>query len=44
MIIGALSIYLQSKGYIGEPEMKLIATISTVFITVRTVDRFGETM
>lgn len=44
MIIGALSIYLQAKGYIGEPEMKFIATVSTIFITVRTVDRFGETM
>lgn len=42
MIVGALAIYLETKGYIGEPEMQLISTIMGVFITVRTVDRFAE--
>lgn len=42
MIAGALSVYLQMKGWIGEPETVLIATISAVFITVKTVDRFGD--
>ena len=39
LIIGALSIYLQQKGFIGEPEMLLIATITAGFATIRTVDR-----
>lgn len=43
MIIGAVSIYLKSKGFIGEPEMLLIATIMGGFITIRTVDRATET-
>lgn len=42
MIIGALSVYAQAKGWIGENEMKLIATLSAGFITVRTVDRTVE--
>jgi len=27
IILGSLAIYLESKGYIGEPERNLIATI-----------------
>lgn len=42
MIIGAISIYLQTKGYIGEAEMALIATISGGFITIATIDRAAE--
>lgn len=42
LVIGALSVYAQSKGYIGEPEMALIATLTAGFTLVRTVDRFGE--
>ena len=42
MIIGALSIYLKSKGWIGEAEMLLIATITAGFTLVRTVDRATE--
>ena len=42
LVIGALSIYLQTKGYIGEPEMVLIATLTAGFATIATVDRFGE--
>ena len=42
MLIGALSIYAQAKGWIGEPEMQLIATVSGLFIAVRTIDRISE--
>ncbi len=42
LVIGALSIYLKAKGYIGEAEMALIATITAGFITVRTIDRASE--
>ena len=41
-IIGALSIYLEAKGIIGEPEMVLVATVSAIFIGVRSLDRFSE--
>lgn len=44
MIIGALSVYLEAKGWLGEPERNLIATLSAIFITVRTVDRGSEKM
>lgn len=39
MILGALSVYLEAKGLIGEPERNLIATISTVFVAVKTLDK-----
>ncbi len=42
LVIGAVSIYLQAKGIIGDPEMMLIATITAGFVTVRTVDRMGD--
>jgi len=42
MLAGALSVYLEMKGWIGEPETVLIATVSAIFITVQTVDRFGD--
>lgn len=42
LVIGAVSIYLKTKGYIGEPEMVLISTITAGFITVRTIDRATE--
>lgn len=44
MILGALSIYLESKGFIGEAERNLIATVSAIFITVSTLDRGAEKM
>lgn len=44
IIIGAVSIYLKTKGYIGEPEMLLIATITAGFTAVRTIDRAAEKM
>jgi len=42
MVIAAVSIYAKAKGWIGEPEMALIATITGGFIVVRTVDRATE--
>jgi len=42
MIIGAVVLYLQSKGLIGKEEMVLVETIMAGFISVRTVDRLGE--
>lgn len=42
MVIGAVSIYLQAKGFIGEPEMVLIATITAGFTIVKTADRMSE--
>ncbi len=39
LVIGAVSMYLQAKGIIGQPEMVLIATITSGFIVVKTVDR-----
>lgn len=41
-IIGAVSVYLETKGFIGEPERNLIATIVISFIGVKTVDRIGD--
>lgn len=42
-VIGAVALYLKTRGWIGEPEAVMIATICGLFITVRTVDRLGET-
>ena len=42
LVIGAVSLYLKSKGWIGEAEMILIATITGGFITVQTVDRYSD--
>lgn len=42
LVIGAVSIYLKTKGYIGEPEMLLIATITGGFIGIKTIDRVSE--
>lgn len=44
LILGALSVYLETKGWIGEPERNFIATVSAIFITVRTLDRGAEKM
>jgi hypothetical protein len=42
LVIGALSIYAQSKGWIGDSEMILIATITAGFTTIKTIDRSVE--
>lgn len=40
--IGAVSAYLRLKGYIGDAEVTLIATIVGGFTVVRTVDRISD--
>ncbi len=42
MVIGAVTVYLKSSGYIGEAEAILVQTLVIGFIGVRTVDRFAE--
>lgn len=42
MVIGAVALYLSTKGIIGEAEMILIGTITAGFVTIRTVDRTAE--
>ncbi len=42
VIIGALTLYLHTKGWIGQPEIVLIETVLGGFVTIRTVDRFAE--
>lgn len=42
IVIAGVSIYLQTKGLIGEAEMVLIATITGGYATVRTVDRSAD--
>jgi len=42
MVFGAVALYLQMKGFIGEAELTLIGTIVAGFIGIRTIDRFGE--
>jgi len=39
IILGSLAIYLETKGFIGEPERNLIATIVAWFTAVKTIDR-----
>jgi len=42
LVIGAVSIYLKTKGWIGDSEMQLIATITAGFTAIRTFDRASE--
>jgi len=42
MLVGAVALYLQQKGFIGEEEMVLIGTLSAGFIGIRTIDRTAE--
>lgn len=42
MVIAAVSVYLKTKGWIGEAEMMLIATITSGFTIVRTIDRISD--
>lgn len=44
MLLGAVAVYLEAKGWIGEAERNLIATVSAIFVTVRTLDRSAEKM
>lgn len=42
MLVGAVSVYLNAKGLIGDAEMTLVASVSALFVSIRTIDRFGE--
>ena len=44
MVFGAVLIYLQAKGFIGEAEMMLANTILGGFIAIRTIDRTVDTI
>jgi hypothetical protein len=41
-MLAAVSIYLETKGFIGAAERNFVATIAASFITVRTIDKFSE--
>jgi len=42
MVAGAFVLYLNSKGYIGVHETKLLETVAALFVGIRTIDRLGE--
>ena len=43
VVIGAVVLYLNTKGYIGQSEMMLIETILGGHIVIRTIDKnLGE--
>lgn len=42
IVIGSLSIYLETKGFIGEAETLLIATITGLFTAVGTADSVAK--
>jgi len=42
MIVGAVILYLETKGWIGEAERTLLVTMAGGFIGIKTVDRFSE--
>lgn len=42
VVIGAVTLYLKTKGYIGDAETVLIETIVAPFVVIRTVDRAYE--
>ena len=39
LLVGAVSLYLKTKGIFGDAEMVLVTTIMAGFISIRTVDR-----
>jgi hypothetical protein len=42
LFIGALTIYLETKGWIGEAERNLLTTLMGGFVTVGTIDKFAD--
>ena len=42
MVLGAVAVYLNRKGILGDAEFALVGTILGGFIGVRTIDRLGE--
>lgn len=43
-VIASVSIYLETKGIIGEPERNLISIIAASFVAVGTLDRLGQSV
>lgn len=44
LVIGALSIWLSTDGYISAAFATFLVTIAGGFISIRTIDRFSETI
>lgn len=44
LVIGAVALYLKTKGIFGDAEMVLVATITGGFIGIRTIDRASENL
>jgi hypothetical protein len=42
MVLAALMLYLQQKGWIGDAEALLLGGVSAAFWATQTVDRLGE--
>lgn len=42
LVVGAIVLYLQTKGIIGKEEVILLETILGGFVGIRTIDRFAE--
>jgi hypothetical protein len=42
MVLGAVSVYLYTKGWIGDAEVKLLEILTAGFVGIKTVDKFGE--
>ena len=42
MVVGAVVLYLNNKGYIGMHETTLVETVAALFVGIRTLDRLGE--
>jgi len=42
LVIGAVVLYLETKGLIGEAERTLVVTMAGGFIGIKSIDRFSE--
>jgi len=42
IVINAITLYLQQKGYIGTAELALITAIVAPFVVVGSIDRLGK--
>lgn len=44
VVVNAVVLYLQQKGFIGQPELILVTAIVGPFITIGTLDRLGKNL
>lgn len=42
VVLNAIVVYLQQRGFIGEAELALVTAILAPFVIIRTADRFSE--